>query len=388
MANLRDPSELLGLHDTLTLVKLWHAFYGIFFWEFFTTLDFEWSIIRGHRPYRWTIWIYSLTRIATLVNIILSLIEFSISRPIDCHSFIIAQFSFAFFSIACASLLILLRVYAQFCTLMLGFVFRKEIRKADDGTSIAIWNYNKIVLALGTSVWGINIAFLIQGTVRLHSVWRPVAGLCEVPNSDITKLNVLATLATDVILLLMVLAGLLRLRLGGGGMFDLGSFLLKQGIIWLSLVVFAGILPAVFLILNINEQFNLMFQVPSLISVTISATRVYRSLIHFSSDTYGPLDMHLPTHVADSCCGVNSSGLPLSRISFAKVKVDSNVSRVIPLSPMDVVVHTTRHDDSFPRKTDSRSLDEQLGVEEHKLWSDEDVTSSKEKVISIVESPV
>jgi hypothetical protein len=43
------------------------------------------------------------------------------------------------------------------------FVFRKEIRKADDGTSIAIWNYNKIVLALGTSVWGINIAFLIQG---------------------------------------------------------------------------------------------------------------------------------------------------------------------------------------------------------------------------------
>ncbi|KAH9957075.1 hypothetical protein BGW80DRAFT_1565522 [Lactifluus volemus] len=199
---------------------------------------------------------------------------------------------------------------------------------------------------------------------QLHSVWRPVAGLCEVPNSDITKLNVLATLATDVILLLMVLAGLLRLRLGGGGMFDLGSFLLKQGIISLSLVVFAGILPAVFLILNINEQFNLMFQVPSLISVTISATRVYRSLIHFSSDT---------------------SGLPLSRISFAKVKVDSNVSRVIPLSPMDVVVHTTRHDDSFPRKTDSRSLDEQLGVEEHKLWSDEDVTSSKEKVISIRE---
>jgi hypothetical protein len=26
-------------------------------WEFFTTLDFEWSIIRGNRPYRWTIWV-------------------------------------------------------------------------------------------------------------------------------------------------------------------------------------------------------------------------------------------------------------------------------------------------------------------------------------------
>jgi hypothetical protein len=28
-------------------------------WEFFTTLDFEWSIIRGRRPYRWTILVCS-----------------------------------------------------------------------------------------------------------------------------------------------------------------------------------------------------------------------------------------------------------------------------------------------------------------------------------------
>jgi hypothetical protein len=43
------------------------------------------------------------------------------------------------------------------------FIFWKEIRKADDGTSIAVWNYNKIVLALGTSVWGITIGLYIQG---------------------------------------------------------------------------------------------------------------------------------------------------------------------------------------------------------------------------------
>ena len=28
-----------------------------FSWEFFTTLDYEWSVIRGHRPYRWSIWV-------------------------------------------------------------------------------------------------------------------------------------------------------------------------------------------------------------------------------------------------------------------------------------------------------------------------------------------
>jgi hypothetical protein len=63
---------------------------------------------------------------------------------------------------------------------------------------------------------------------QLLSVWEPraVASLCSVP--DMTKLNVFVTLATNIILLLMVLAGLLCLRLGGGSMFDLGSFLWKQ----------------------------------------------------------------------------------------------------------------------------------------------------------------
>jgi hypothetical protein len=26
-------------------------------WELVTTLDYEWDIIRGRRPYRWTIWV-------------------------------------------------------------------------------------------------------------------------------------------------------------------------------------------------------------------------------------------------------------------------------------------------------------------------------------------
>ena len=26
-------------------------------WEYLTTLEYEWSVIRGHRQYRWTIWV-------------------------------------------------------------------------------------------------------------------------------------------------------------------------------------------------------------------------------------------------------------------------------------------------------------------------------------------
>ena len=29
-------------------------------WEFVSTLKYEWDVLRGNRPYRWTIWVCSL----------------------------------------------------------------------------------------------------------------------------------------------------------------------------------------------------------------------------------------------------------------------------------------------------------------------------------------
>ena len=78
-------------------------------WEFFTTLGYEWDVIRGHRPYQWTILvcsllssfvvahiikrvidlyllqIYSITRVATLLSIILNMFGFDSTAPIYCQ---------------------------------------------------------------------------------------------------------------------------------------------------------------------------------------------------------------------------------------------------------------------------------------------------------------
>ena len=35
-------------------------------WEYFTTLDYEWSIIRGRRPYRRTIWVCEYMRLTSV----------------------------------------------------------------------------------------------------------------------------------------------------------------------------------------------------------------------------------------------------------------------------------------------------------------------------------
>ena len=53
------------------------------------------------------------------------------------------------------------------------------------------------------------------------------------PNFEATKPNVVTALITDVVLLLIMLIGLIRSRLRGGGVFALGRMLWKQVRWWL-----------------------------------------------------------------------------------------------------------------------------------------------------------
>ena len=51
---------------------------------------------------------------------------------------------------------------------------------------------------------------------------------CGSSNIQSNKLSVISILVTDVVLLLVMLLGLLRMRVDGGGLLRIGSFLWKQ----------------------------------------------------------------------------------------------------------------------------------------------------------------
>jgi hypothetical protein len=61
-------------------------------------------------------------------------------------------------------------------------------------------------------------------------VWSPEQSTCAVINFESSKgqLTVVMTLITDVLLLLIMLIGLLRMRLEAGGALSLGRILWKQ----------------------------------------------------------------------------------------------------------------------------------------------------------------
>ncbi|KAI0294347.1 hypothetical protein BC826DRAFT_340619 [Russula brevipes] len=260
MVSPRDLSPLIAQQSILVLVRFWHAVDGLYIWEFFTTLDYEFAVIRGRRPYRWSIWVYSLARVAGLMSVILNIVGMDVTVPINCQLWISFQLFFCYTSSAAGSLLIVLRI-------------------------VAIWNRNRLAVATAFGLWGVGVAFFIQSIARGRAVWAPTRLRCVNIDIQTSAPTLIAMLVTDVSLLLLMLVGLLRMRRDGGGTFGLSQLLWKQGLIWLLFATIAEAVPVVFIALNLNFQWNLILQAPSLYVMTIAGTRMHRSLVDFANRT-------------------------------------------------------------------------------------------------------
>ncbi|KAF8499724.1 hypothetical protein F5888DRAFT_105756 [Russula emetica] len=339
--HLRDSPPPLA--DSLALMKFWLIVAGIYLWEFVTSFYYEWNVIRGRQRYRWTIWVYSLARLATLMIVVVNLVSFSATSPINCQAMMTSGWTFALLALGAGSLLIVLRIFA-------------------------IWNRNKVIVVIAIGVWGVNLVFLLAGVVQIRAVWSPVIKACEFKNVETSKLSMCSLLVTDMFLLLIMLAGLLRLRRGGGGTFDLGRLLWKQGVIWLAIATAAEVPQAVFLILNLNDALNLMFMMPSLVTMTIAATRIYRSLSHFASP---------PSTEIDSESG-NTSQKRSSRL----VSTNKDTAVVhIPLDRLEVSVRTAYEEHPMSKLADKPH---ELGVQDNTDTEDREGEGEKMSTLSSV----
>jgi len=198
--------------------------------------------------------------VTALLVTILSFVMMDAKGPINCQAILSLINVSAFLTMFASSLLIVLRI-------------------------IAIWNKNKIVVATAFSIWVVNGAFFLQRVVQLRSVWVPAQQSCAPESTKIIQLNLIAMLVTDIALLLIMLIGLLRLRVDGGGAFGLAQLLWRQGVIWLLLATAAEVPPVVLASLDLNVPFNIMLQPPSWATLTIAATRMHRALVVFASSS-------------------------------------------------------------------------------------------------------
>ncbi|KAI9454251.1 hypothetical protein BJY52DRAFT_766472 [Lactarius psammicola] len=250
MADWNSPQRILA--DSLALVKLIHVVDGIYIWEYFTTIWFEWEVFTKRRPWRWTMLIYFTTRLAALGGVCAELVGFNLNTRYNCQAWLLSVLITCYPTFVLNSLLILLR-------------------------TVAIWERRLIISIVLTGVWLTNVAFLIHGIAISKSVWLPLQNVCFVVDSQKTKLNVLVSTVTDLILLFTMIVGVLRLESDS----STWRMLYRHGLVWILLATVGLVPPTIFLFLNLNEPMNLMFQTPAMVIMTICATRLYRSLVTF-----------------------------------------------------------------------------------------------------------
>jgi len=249
MVNFHDPKVIA--REYVALVNFIHCHDGVFIWEFLISLKFDWEHMSGRRKFRWIYVLYTLSRLGGLGTAICNFIGLDATREINCQLWLTWTLILGFTGFACASLLMALRV-------------------------IAIWDMNRIVTAVVIGMSLTNIGFLIYGIVAAHARRSAEGSTCLLSSTHTSQSNVTVTVVTDIALLILMLVGLSRSRQRKYGIV---RYLWVQGLIWLIAATVAEIPAAVFINLNLNVMWNMMFQEFALYTMVICATRMYRALI-------------------------------------------------------------------------------------------------------------
>ncbi|KAI0045883.1 hypothetical protein FA95DRAFT_78706 [Auriscalpium vulgare] len=255
MTDRNNPALLAK--DYLIFVKLIHALGGVYIWEFVSNLDFDWDIYKGRRSYRWSFWLYTGCRLMALAAVIAMLVGFDATSKLNCTIQVVCAFLFGYIAFFCASALVVLRVGA-------------------------LWEWNRPVMFIACLAWTANTAFAIRSAAITRGVWIEASNTCIVLHTETSKDNIITTLVTDTVLLVLMWLGLMRWHRAGleGGIWRL---LFNQGLLWVLVVTLAEVPSTVFILLNLNAPWNLMFQIPELIIMAIGVSRIYRGLLDYNS---------------------------------------------------------------------------------------------------------
>ncbi|KAH9169966.1 hypothetical protein EDB89DRAFT_2230925 [Lactarius sanguifluus] len=251
MVDWRRPATVIA--EDIALVKLIHVLGGVYIWEIVSCLDFEYSFISKKRKFTWSFLLYLGCRWSPLFAIALQFLGFDVPHKINCQACSVFSFMFAYLSFMCTSALIILRV-------------------------AVLWNHSKIIIAFIWAVWIGNTAIYVYSLITLRSTWIGI--LCALLHTHHSKISVLSTLTTDLILLFLMLAGLKRWK-NAPKSCGVWRLLRTQGLIWVLIVTLVEVPPAVFVSLDLNDAMNMSFQAFALIISPLGAARLFRELIDY-----------------------------------------------------------------------------------------------------------
>ncbi|KAG1730802.1 uncharacterized protein EDB91DRAFT_1239011 [Suillus paluster] len=243
MVNWKSPEEIEM--DSTIFLKVMHTLLGLYVWEFFVSLDFDWAVLTGKTRFRWPLTFYFAGRYLLLFAMIG--IAVALDTPIEIN----CQALYAFNQLAGNAAVGLASINLSLRT-------------------IAIWSQNtSIVILLVLIIIG-HWSLILQG-VLLTATWLPDVG-CAITYSNTTILA-----ATFIYSMCFDFCGT------NGAPTRLVRMLFSDGLIYFFIAFVSNLIATTMMVLNLNAIMSVIFNVPAAIASTIVASRVVRRLTNFQS---------------------------------------------------------------------------------------------------------
>jgi len=317
--------------DAGIFVKLNHALLGLYAWEWFISLPFDWDVLTGRKPFRWPLIFYFTNRYLLLSAMAGIAVALDTSKEINCQ----AIYTFNQFAgdaaVGLASINLSLR-------------------------TLAIWSQNKwIKIMLILIILG-HWALILQG-VLLKAHWEPTLNTCvlTVSNNRLLAATFTYSMCFD---LLVFLLNAYKLGVKRKGSSKLSKMIFKDGLIYFFVAFFSNLVTTVFMFLNLNSIMVIIFNVPAAVASTIVATRAVRRLTNFTIQ--GP-EMYAPSGSASSgqfrshsghrgltsarggARGLTQSGVHVQMETFVRRELDDD-SPVSPINEVELKSQASDYD--------------------------------------------
>jgi len=253
MVNWKSPEEVQ--RDAVAFDKFVHTLLGLYIWEWFTSLDFDWQYVSGRKSFRWPLVFYFLNRYCLLFALIGIAIALNVTAEIDCQALYTFNQVFGNASIGLASINLSLR-------------------------TMAVWSQNRWIVGFLILVILGHWSLLLHG-ILLKAQYIPGQG-CAIVETDskLLAITFIYSMAFDFTVLFLTAV---KLFLGNTSRSRLVNLIFNDGIIYFVIAFLANLIATIFMQLNLNPVMSIIANVPAAIASTIVACRAVRRLAQFTS---------------------------------------------------------------------------------------------------------
>jgi len=265
MVDWKSPVELKLDADAFT--KLNHALLGLYVYEWFISLGFEWDFIIGRKRFRWPLLFYFANRYLLLFALIGIAIALDTTSKIDCQALYTFNQLAGNAAVGLASINLSIR-------------------------TMAVWSQNiYIVTFLVLLILG-HWSLILQG-ILLKATWVDGVG-CVITetNNRILAATFIYSMCFDFSVLALNAYRLVgsNSRTTGLAGSRIAKMIFEDGLIFFIIAFLSNVVATVFMVRNLNQIMSVIFNVPAAIASTIVACRVVRRLTNFTNraaEVYG-----------------------------------------------------------------------------------------------------